>query len=188
MIVGYRRVSTKDQTLDRQMLGDDVERYFDETVSGKDAAKRLQLQELIRFVRAGDEVRVWSIDRLGRSLTDLDAIVRQITQKGASVRFLSEGLEFRNNETDPFKRMQFQLFGMFAEFERNMSEKRRLEGMHAARLRGRYEGAGKKRKEFSIDDAVRLHQEGLSYGEIAQRVGGSKASVYREIKRRLGTP
>lgn len=184
MIVGYRRVSTKDQTLDRQILGQDVEKYFDEMASGKDAKSRPQLQEMIRFVRAGDEVRVWSIDRLGRSLLDLDDIVKKITEKGASVRFISENMEFRNDETDPFKRMQFQLFGMFAEFERNMANKRRMEGMHAARIAGKYKGAGRKRKEFDIDLAVKLRNEGLSYEQIAKRIDASAASIWREIKRR----
>jgi hypothetical protein len=90
MKVGYRRVSTVDQNLDRQELGP-VERVFEEKVSGKNT-DRAALQEMIAFVREGDEVLVYSIDRLARDLRDLQTIIQMLLDKKVSISFLSERL------------------------------------------------------------------------------------------------
>lgn len=180
-IVAYRRVSSIDQNLDRQDFGP-VDRIFEDKASGKDT-KRPGLQEMISYVREGDEVRVWSIDRLGRSLTDLHTTVKTLTDKGVKVVFLSEKLTFSNYVSDPFADLQFTLLGAFSQFERSISERRRLEGMAAARTSGRYKKAGRKRKEFDVTEAKRLRGEGMSLGQICDVLGCSKTTLFRELEK-----
>ena len=104
---GYRRVSTIEQNLDRQeLLG--CERIFEEKVSGA-SKERTALQEMISFVRNGDEVEVFSIDRLARNLGDLQQIISELNDKGVSVKFVSESLKFSGNEDDPFAKLQLQM-------------------------------------------------------------------------------
>ena len=92
MKVGYRRVSTIDQNLDRQDMSG-VDRIFEDKASGKDT-DRIALQEMIAFVRTGDEVLVHSIDRLARDLRDLQSIITTLNEKGVSIEFISERLVF----------------------------------------------------------------------------------------------
>ena len=87
MRVGYRRVSTVEQNFDRQELGD-IDRVFEEKVSGKDV-DRAALIEMVKYVREGDEVVVYSIDRLARDLRDLQSIISDLNDKGVSVSFIS---------------------------------------------------------------------------------------------------
>ncbi|MDA8821603.1 recombinase family protein [Planktomarina temperata] len=94
MKVGYRRVSTIDQNLDRQDMSG-VDRIFEDKASGKDT-DRIALQEMIAFVRTGDEVLVHSIDRLARDLRDLQSIITTLNEKGVSIEFISERLVFRS--------------------------------------------------------------------------------------------
>ena len=92
MKVGYRRVSTIDQNLDRQDMSG-VDRIFEDKASGKDT-DRVALQEMIAFVRTGDEVIVHSIDRLARDLRDLQSLITTLNEKGVSIEFISERLIF----------------------------------------------------------------------------------------------
>ena len=92
MKVGYRRVSTIDQNLDRQDMSG-VDRVFEDKASGKDT-DRVALQDMIAFVRTGDEVIVHSIDRLARDLRDLQSIISTLNEKGVSVEIISERLVF----------------------------------------------------------------------------------------------
>ena len=92
MRVGYRRVSTLEQSLDRQDLGE-CEHLFEEKESAGSANRRA-LQEMLSFVSEGDEVVVHSIDRLARNLIDLQSIIQELKDKGANICFLSESLSF----------------------------------------------------------------------------------------------
>ena len=177
MKVGYRRVSTIDQNLERQDLGE-VERVFEEKVSGKNT-DRAALQEMIAFVRDGDEVVVFSIDRLARDLRDLQSIIQTLNDKGVSISFLSERLTFTGDTDDAFSRLQLQLMGAFAEFERNIIRKRQAEGIAKAKARGVYKG-GKK----TVDDQkiIDLKQQGKRVSEIAAALGVSRMTVYRALK------
>ncbi len=147
MKVGYRRVSTIDQNLDRQELGS-VDRVFEEKVSGKNT-DRAALQEMLAFVRDGDEVIVYSIDRLARDLRDLQTIIQTLLDKKVSISFLSEHLSFSADKEDAFSRLQLHLMGAFAEFERGIIRKRQAEGIAKAKDRGVYKGRKKQ-----VDDAV----------------------------------
>jgi len=177
MRVGYRRVSTVDQNLDRQELGE-IDRVFEEKISGKNK-DRAALQEMIAFVREGDEVVVFSIDRLARDLRDLQSIISQLNEKGVTISFLSERLSFGSESNDAFAKLQLQMMGAFAEFERNIIHKRQAEGIAKAKAKGVY--LGRKR---SIDDkrVYELSQRGLAASSIAREMGITRQSVYRILK------
>ena len=177
MRVGYRRVSSVEQKFDRQELGN-VERVFEEKVSGKNT-ERFALQEMIAFVRHGDEVVVWSIDRLARDLRDLQGIIQTLNDKNVSITFLSERLTFTGDTDDAFSRLQLQLMGAFAEFERNIIRKRQAEGIAKARARGVYKGRSKK---ISGTKIRKLSEAGYRVTEIAEELGCSRMSVYRALR------
>ena len=165
MKVGYRRVSTIDQNLDRQDLGG-VERVFEEKVSGKNT-ERAALQDMLSFVREGDEVIVYSIDRLARDLRDLQAIIQTLTDKGVTISFISEKLTFSGDNDDAFSRLQLQLMGAFAEFERNIIRKRQAEGIAKAKARGVYKG---RKKTVDTAKIITLKQQGKRVSDIDQNL------------------
>ena len=177
MRVGYRRVSTVEQNFDRQELGD-IDRVFEEKVSGKDV-DRAALIEMVEYVREGDEVVVYSIDRLARDLRDLQSIISDLNDKGVSVSFISEGLKFGADSNDAFAKLQLQMMGAFAEFERNIIRKRQAEGIAKAKERGVYSGRAKKINDTKI---VELKQKGYGATEIASEMGITRTSVYRALK------
>ena len=174
-VIGYKRVSTVDQSLERQDLGD-VDKVFEEKLSGKSASDRPALQDLIGYARHGDTVVVHSIDRLARDLRDLQDIIQTLNDKGVAISFLSERLTFSADADDAFARLQLQMMGAFAEFERNIIRKRQAEGIAVAKAKGVYKG-GKKR--IDRDKVHQLKAEGLSTYKIADAMGVSRMSVHR---------
>lgn len=178
MKIGYKRVSTLDQNLARQDLGE-VDKLFEEKISGKSSTDRPALNAMLEFAREGDEVLVHSIDRLARDLRDLQQIIQELNEKQVTVRFLSERLTFSSDQDDAFARLQLQLMGAFAEFERNIIRKRQAEGIAKAKSRGAYKG-----RQASIDaNAIKQRAaEGQGATAIAKDLGISRASVYRILK------
>ena len=175
MKIGYRRVSSEGQNLDRQDFVCD--KMFEEKVSG---AKRDRdaLAQMIEFARKGDEVIVWSIDRLARDLRDLQDIIQRLNDKGVSVSFLKEKLVFSGEDDDAFARLQLQMMGAFAEFERNIIRQRQAEGIARAKVRGVYKG----RKKTIDENRIRkMKTDGHSVTEIADLVGVSRMTVYRTL-------
>lgn len=177
MKVGYRRVSTVEQRFDRQELGC-VERVFEEKISGGNT-ERAALQEMIAFVRKGDEVVVYSIDRLARNLRDLQSIVQQLNDKGVSIEFLSERLVFTADADDAFAKLQLQMLGAFSEYERNMIRKRQAEGIEKAKANGVYERRGKRVSRQRVLD---MSRDGSSVTDIANDMNISRMTVYRILK------
>ena len=177
MKIGYRRVSTEDQSLDRQDIGE-CDKVFEEKLSGANASNRPALQELISFSREGDEVIVFSIDRLARDLRDLQSVVTTLTEKGVTVTFLTEKLTFSNSAADPMSVLQLQLMGAFAQFERAIIRKRQAEGIAKAKTRGVYKG---RPATISKTKIVELRDAGVSPTKIARELGVSRASVYRAL-------
>ena len=176
MIVGYVRISSDSQSMERQELPD-AERIFEETESGA-KRNRPQLQQMLDFIREGDVVQVHELSRLARSLRDLQEIVEVILKKGCSVTFLSENLTFKPDSEDIFATFQMQVLGAFAEMERKLTRKRQTEGIRKAREAGRYKG-----RQASIDGdrILELQAKGLSATEIAKFMSISRASVYRYL-------
>ncbi|MGP9792172.1 recombinase family protein [Roseinatronobacter sp. NSM] len=174
-VVGYKRVSSVDQNLERQDL-QGVEKVFEEKLSGKNASDRPALQEMLQWVRDGDKVVVWSIDRLARDLRDLQDIISTLNSKGVSISFVSENLTFGANQDDPFAQLQLHLMGAFAQFERSIIKKRQAEGIAKAKAKGVYKGRS---KSIDRDKVKALRADGLSTYKIAEEMGVSRMSVHR---------
>ena len=182
MRVAYTRVSTVDQNADRQSIPD-VERTFTDKASGGNT-DRPALQDLIAFVREGDTVCVWSIDRLARSLKDLQDLIARLNDKGVSVEFISERLTFSANKDDPFARLQLHMMGAFAEFERALIRKRQSEGIAKAKAKGDvYKGRA---PSIPREDVLARLDQGESPTQIARELGISRPSVYRIAREAMG--
>ena len=174
-VIGYKRVSSEGQNLDRQELGE-VDKVFEEKLSGKSAKDRPALQAMIDYAREGDAVVVYSIDRLARDLRDLQDIISTLNDKGVSISFLSERLTFSAEADDAFAKLQLQMMGAFAEFERNIIKKRQAEGIAKAKAKGVYKGT---KKRIDREKVHQLKTEGYSTYKIAEQMGISRMSVHR---------
>ena len=174
---GYRRVSTIEQNLDGQERSG-CETIFEEKVSAA-SEERAAVQELKSFVRQGDEVEGFSIDRLARNLGDHQQIISELNDKGVLVKFVSESLKFSGNDEDPLAKLQLQILGAFAEFERNLIKKRQLERIAKAKERGVYTG----RKKQIDDERIRTENlEGFTVAQIAVEMNVSRQSVHRAFE------
>jgi DNA invertase Pin-like site-specific DNA recombinase len=183
MKVAYRRVSSNEQNLDRQLVGQkDIEKVFEDKLTGA-SRERPGLKAMIDFCRDGDVVVVHSLDRLGRDIRDLLNIVQELNDKGVSVEFASERLVFSKNDDDALARLQLHMLASFAEWERRIAKRRQAEGIFRAKALNpeKYQG-----RPVSIDaEKIReLRSQGLGPTEIAKAVGCSRASVYRHLESR----
>ena len=176
-VVGYRRVSSIDQSLDRQDLGD-VEKVFEEKLSGASASARPALQDMIGWVREGDVVVVHSIDRLARNLQDLLSIVSQLNGKGVSIRFIKDNLTFPPEGTDGASKLYLSILGAVAEFERSIIKQRQREGIDKAKAKGVYKG---RKPTIDKDRIFALRDQGLSTYKIAEAMGISRMTVHRAL-------
>lgn len=176
-VVGYRRVSTIDQSLERQDLGQ-VEKVFEEKVSGATVSDRPMLQELIGWVREGDSVVVYSIDRLARNLQDLLSIVTTLNNKGVSIRFIKDNLTFPPEGHDGAAKLYLSILGAVAEFERSIIKQRQAEGIAKAKAAGVYKG---RKATIDKERILALRDEGHSTYKIAELMGISRMSVHRAL-------
>ena len=176
MKVGYRRASALEQSLDRQDLGE-CDRVFEEKESAG-SANRPALQDMLSFVRSGDEVVVHSIDRLARNLIDLQNVIQELNDKGVTFQFLSESLSFSADGGCAFQTLQLQMLGAFSQFERTMIRKRQAEGIAKAKERGVYT---QRKKSVNPDKVRQLFQDGMSKAAIAKHLNISRMSVYRSL-------
>ena len=178
-VSGYKRVSSVSQNTERQDLGE-LDKLFEEKLSGKDIKGRPALLAMIDYAREGDTIKVYSIDRLARDLRDLQDIISQLNDKGVTITFLTEGLTFSAGAgaDDAFAKLQLQMMGAFAEFERNIIRKRQAEGIAKAKERGVYR---ERTRKTTIDrnEVKRLKSEGLSTYKIADAMKISRMSVHR---------
>lgn len=181
-IVGYVRVSTVDQRIDRQReaIGTDVHEWFEEYASGKDA-NRPALIDMLRYVRKGDEVRVSSMDRLARSLPDLRRLVDDMTGRGVTVRFMNEALRFTPEKSDPMSMLLLNVLGAVAEFERQLIRERQAEGIALAKARGVYQGSKPKLNTEQIDQARELIATGVAKAKVARKLGVSRQTLYTAL-------
>jgi DNA invertase Pin-like site-specific DNA recombinase len=176
-VVGYRRVSSIDQSLDRQDLGD-VEKVFEEKLSGASASDRPALLDMIGWVREGDVVVVHSIDRLARNLQDLLSIVSQLNGKGVSIKFLKDNLTFPPEGTDGASKLYLSILGAVAEFERSIIKQRQREGIDKAKAKGVYKG---RKPTIDKDRILALRDDGHSTYKIAEEMGISRMTVHRAL-------
>ena len=180
MLIGYARVSTDDQNLDLQrdaLQQAGCERVFEDTASGA-KAERVGLVALMEVLRVGDTVVIWRMDRLGRSLKDLIALVERLEAVGVGLRSLQEKID----TTSSGGRLVFHLFGALAEFERNLIRERTQAGLTAARARGRYGGRKKRLDPAKQKIALRLYHERQHTGEeICRMMGVGRSTLYNYL-------
>lgn len=185
MLVGYARVSTTEQHLDLQrdaLTQASCGRILTDTASGA-KAERPGLGEALDYVRAGDVLTVWKLDRLRRSLKDLIEIVTALEQRGIGFRSLQESLD----TTTPGEKLIFHVFAALAEFERGVIRERTQAGLNAARARGRHGGRPRKLSRKSVELAVTmLRDPNNRIDDICATVGISRATLYRYAKAAKG--
>ena len=174
--VGYVRVSTAGQNVDRQLDGVELHKVFEDRCSGADA-DRPALKELLEWVREEDVVHVHSMDRLARNLQDLRELVDAINAKGAAVRFHKEGLEFAG-EASPMSELLLNLLGAVAQFERSLIRERQREGIEAAKRRGAYKGRKKALSAASVADLRARRAGGEGVSSLARKFDVSRQTVY----------
>ena len=179
--IGYVRCSSTDQNTDRQELGDI--RVFEDKASGK-STDRPALKEMLAYVRDGDEVIVYSIDRLARNLRDLEDIIKEVNSKGASVTFLTERLTFSGSD-DAMSTLMLQMMGSFAQFERSMILKRQAEGIALAKAKGKYSPYKGRKPSIDRDLISNMLKAGSSVTAVAKALSISRQSIYR-IKSEVG--
>ncbi|WP_166136523.1 recombinase family protein [Nocardioides ochotonae] len=178
--VGYRRVSSTDQRLDRQDLGT-VDKVFEDHASGKDR-DRPGLAACLAYVREGDTLRCYSADRLARSLVDLIATVDDLTGRGVRVEFIKEGLVFDASESaDPYARCLMQVMGAFAELERDLIRTRQAEGIALAKGRGAYTGRQPALSPDEVRVARQRHRDGVTLARLVKDFGVAKSTMQAAI-------
>ncbi len=178
--VAYTRVSSLDQNVGRQLDGVEVDRAFTEHASGKDA-DRPQLAAMLSFVREGDTVIVHSMDRLARNLEDLRRLVRELTTRGVSVRFVTEQLTFTGEDT-AMATLLLSVMGAFTEFERALIGERQREGIALAKKRGVYTGRKRSLSGAQVQ-ALRVRATaGEPKASLAREFGISRQTVYQYLR------
>ena len=178
--IGYIRVSTFEQNIDRQLEHENLDRTFVDKASGKNA-ERIQLQMMLDFIREGDTVVVHSMDRLARNLDDLRSLVKKMTSKGVKVRFVKEQLTF-SNEDNAMANLLLSVMGAFAEFERALIKERQREGIELAKKRGAYKGRKKALNDEQIHEMLLRLQEGATKTAVAKEFNISRETLYKYIK------
>ena len=182
IVIGYVRTSSAGQNPERQLAAiGQVDRLFQEAVSAK-TRQRPQLEEMLRYARAGDHLRVASMDRLARSVVDLNAIVQELTGKGVLVEFIHEGLTFNKGNEQPFAQFQLNIMASFAQLERAIIRERQAEGIAAAKKRGVYKGRAKALTEEQLAQAREDIDKGVPKTVIARRYGVHRSTLHRRLK------
>lgn len=188
MTVGYARISTQDQTLDLQKdalekVG--CEQIFTDTASGA-KADRQELENVLSFLRSGDTLVVWCLDRLGRSLNHLIKTITALQQRSISFRSITESIDTPTSGG----KLIFHVFGALAEFERDLIRERTQAGLLAARARGR---VGGRPRSTALNDPKKIAMAQTLYAdtsntiaEICKTLHVSRSTLYRYITVRPG--
>lgn len=186
MIIGYARVSTRDQNLDLQLDAlkkEKCDKIYREVISGTKSERPI-LQEMLNQIRPGDVIVIWKLDRLGRSLRNLVDIVGQLIHQGVGLKSLHDNID----TTTPQGRLTFNIFASLAEFERDLISERTKAGLESARARGRLGGKPKglsKEAEATACAAETLYKEGkLSVNQISKQLGIAKNTLYKYLRHR----
>ena len=180
MFIGYARVSTPDQSLD--LLKDALtkagcQETFEDVASGAKSS-RSGLDQALKYLRRGDTLIVWRLDRLGRSLRHLVDVVAGLQERGIGLRSLQENIDTATASGKLF----LHVFGALAEFERELIRERTLAGLKAAADRGRKGGRPRLMDASKVQLAQTLHKEkAITVGEICRTLGISKGTLYRNL-------
>ena len=194
MRIGYGRVSTRDQHPEAQhdaLSAAGCDEIFIDTASGK-LARRAELEKaLLSANRAGDQLVITKLDRLGRSLEHLIELSKQLQERGVDLVVLDQGID----TSTAVGRLFFQIIGAIAEFEHALMSERTMDGLAAARARGRTGGQKPKLGPRQVKLAREMYDETGPDGkrrhtvaEIASEFGVSRPTIYRHLERRPTTP
>ena len=186
--IGYARVSSKEQHLDRQLAAlKDVDKLFTDKLSGANT-NRPELQKMLAYIREGDIVLVTELDRLGRSNQDLTKIMNTIQNKGATLDVLN--LPSMTGIADPNLRqlmtnLIIELYKYQAESERKRIIERQQQGIALAKQQGKYHG---RKPQYTQDDprlrhAFKLYQAGMSDIDVARNTGIKRTTFIRYRKK-----
>lgn len=198
MKVGYARVSTSSQNLDRQIealkeFG--CEKIFEEKMSGKNIEDRAVFQQVLNFVREGDTLVVEALDRLGRNYNEIKATIQYFQDKKVGLVIISLPItsQTTNNELlDTFmKDLIIQLLAMISEQERAESKRRQAQGIAEARKKGLFKGkpveysatAKNKQKRIIYNNVIQQLKDGVAISQIAKENNITRQTVYNIKKR-----
>ena len=179
-LIGYARVSTAEQdtALQTDALGKaGCERIFTDTMSGA-TAERPGLSSAMGFMRDGDVLVVWRLDRLGRSLPQLIEVIAGLDASGIGFRSLAEAID----TTTPGGRLIFHVFGALGQFERDLIRERTKAGLSAAAARGRKGGRKPVVTADKLQKARTLLEQGLNVREVATRLKIGKTALYDALR------
>lgn len=197
MQIGYARVSSTDQNLDRQLKqfeGLGIKKIFAEKISGKDRS-RPKLREMLQYIHDDDEVVVTSLDRLGRNSQDLTTIIEEIRSKGAVINILDlptfDGVQDKNLKA-LLSNLVMEIYKYTAEEERKKIKSRQREGIDLSKARGVYQGsntlysATSKNPKYRVlyEKVVSLLKKNTPIVEIYRQTGVSRMTIYK-IKREM---
>jgi DNA invertase Pin-like site-specific DNA recombinase len=176
-LIGYARVSTADQDCAIQeaalrAAGCTIVRS--EKKSGASRGGRSELETVLSFLRPGDTLAVTRIDRLARSLADLEAIVGELKGKGVNLKALEQPVD----TSTPAGKAFLQMLGVFAEFETALRRERQMEGIAKAKAAGIYKG---RKPSVPVAEVERLRDAGVKPADIARQLGIGRTSVYRAL-------
>lgn len=181
MKIGYARVSTGDQNPELQIDALEkagCEKIYTDKISGA-KTDRPKLKDALEYVRKGDCLVVWRLDRLGRSLKHLIEVVEGLEAQGTGFISLQEGFD----TTSSGGKLVFQIFGALAEFERNLIRERTKAGLEAARARGRVGGRKAKLDSDQVNTLKAMHESRKhTIKEICSVFGISKPTFYRYLE------
>ena len=178
MKVGYARVSSSGQSLDVQvdtLKNSGCEKIFHEKGSGTSTQGRDKLRECLDFVREGDEVVFTRVDRVARSVLDLQLIVKELTDKKVTITSTEQPISTKDATSKCF----LDMLGVFAELETNLRKERQMEGIARAKTKGVYKG---RKSNINVEKIKSLKDEGMGATAIARQLGIHRDSVYRLLK------
>lgn len=176
-VYGYARVSTTDQDLSIQeealkAAGCEVVRA--EKVSGTSRKGRKELETLLEFLRDGDTLVVTRLDRLARSILDLQTLSHELRERGVSLKVIEQDVDTSSSAGRAF----FGMLCVFAEFETDIRNERQLEGIAKAKAKGVYKG---RKPSIDSERVQGLSKDGMSPSAIARELGIARSSVYRVL-------
>ena len=178
MKVGYARVSSVGQSLDTQidkLTAFGCEKVFQEKRSGATRKKREAVNAALEFCREGDVLVITKLDRLARSMFDLQDITKTLARKGVDLIVLDQSID----TTTPAGRLTFHLLGAVAEFERDLISERQAEGIEKAKQKGVRFGRKPKLTPDQVEEMLAAYEAGEEARDLMQRYGISKSSFHR---------
>lgn len=182
-LIGYARVSTVDQSLDLQIDALNkagCERIFQEKVSGRAKVKRPEFEKCLEFLRQGDVLVVWKLDRLGRNVKQLMSFAEELNEKGIGLKILTMDID----TTTPTGRLLFTILAGLAEMEHDLLLERTKAGLDAARARGRV-GGRKPIPQEVLNKAFMLWDSNMLVKDICSMLPLEKSSFHYYNNKRL---